>query len=221
MVDIIKSRLTATSGTKTTGKPDVVILLDASGSMSPYIETVVSTFNEYVASVKNTANSISLYMFSDRGIFEKLYKEHPARIRKLSKEDYCPDGGTPLYDAMGKVIKKFEDSTRNVQFVTHTDGEENSSKEWSFTSIQAYIELFVKKGWLFVYLGEGLKAVEQFKYFSGLKMKFSENTRGATLDTLSQATQVYNMTCSNATATYTGSNLDILDIDKGEKIIAP
>ena len=112
MVDIIKDASASTS-TATTGKPDVVILLDASGSMGGNEESVVSTFNEYVEKVKDTAHSISLYMFDSHGIREKIHRENPNRIKKLTRDDYIVGAMTPLYDAMGKVMNEFNQSTRN------------------------------------------------------------------------------------------------------------
>ena len=189
MIDIIKE--TATPSTKAAGNPDVVILLDASGSMSQQRESVVSTFNEYVQSVKDTAHSISLYTFDSKGIFEKIYKENPSRIKKLTTDDYKPDAMTPLYDAMGKVMTKFEESNRNVQFVTHTDGLENDSKEWSYAKLKEYIDILTKKGWLFVYLGEGVEGKSELQKFEGLKVNFSSQNRGVATESLKAVTRRY------------------------------
>jgi hypothetical protein len=221
MLEIIKDPINSNSqfNTKTQGKPDVVILLDMSSSMSPYRDTVISTFNEYVASVKETANTLSLYMFDTNGIREKILKENPSRIRKLNRDDYTPCGGTPLYDAMGILIKKFESSKRNVQFVTHTDGEENASKEWNFISLNAYITAMTARGWLFTYLGEGISGAKEFtKFDSGLKVMYSPNNRGLAMKNFAMSTTTYSSTCSNELQNYTANQFGIVDVDKNESV---
>jgi hypothetical protein len=224
MLEITKKHISPESVQgKTQGKPDVVILLDSSSSMSPYREKVISTFNEYVASVKETANTISLYQFySDYlnvgHIIESIYKENPSRIKKLGYTDYCPNGGTPLYDAMGTLIKKFESSKRNVQFVTHTDGEENTSKEWLFETLNAYITAMTARGWLFTYLGEGLGARTINRFDAGLKFNYSPNNRESAMRNFAMATSTFATTSSNQLQSYTSNLLGIVDIDKNETV---
>lgn len=195
-----------------TNKPDVVVLLDASGSMALHQQAVVDTFNEYVESVQDIANSISLYTFDCAGVVEKLLKVDPSNV-KITTDDYSPRGMTPLYDAMGIVIGKFADySTRNVQFVTHTDGAENSSKEWTYPKLEEYIKTLTDKGWLFVYLGEGVSGKEEMSKFQGVKMNFDSNCRGIAMKRMSDTTTIYGTSGSNTMDAYTSDangNIDI------------
>lgn len=215
MIEIIKD--SAPTSTKTTGKPDVVILLDASGSMSAHRESVVSTFNEYVQSVKDTASSISLYTFDSNAIREKIFKQSPSRVKKLTTADYKPDAMTPLYDAMGAVMSKFEDSDRSVQFVTHTDGAENDSKEWNYPKLKEYVEILTAKGWLFVYLGEGIQGQGEMAKFQGVKVNFTAHTRAAAMATLSASTQTYASAGTNDLKAYTSSSDGSINIKKDDK----
>ncbi len=218
MVNII-SDLLVTSGQKLSGKPDVVILLDASGSMSGYRSTVVSTFNEYVQSIKETAHSVSLYTFDSDGIREKLFKVNPSQVPTLTERDYAPCAMTPLYDAMGIVMTKFDISTRPVQFVTHTDGAENHSSEWNFERINEYMKILEKKGWMFVHLGEGVEGAKQVASFgSGLKMQMNDSVRGKTMRSLSDTTSYYAQTGVNQAAAYTGGISDTVDLVGGGDI---
>ena len=56
---------------------------------------------------------------------------------------YRPGGGTPLYDAIGKGISKvnaqIEDGD-HVLVTIITDGEENSSEEWTLKMVRSMIE---------------------------------------------------------------------------------
>ncbi len=219
MVDIIKNGVSASTSTKTTeGKPDVVVLLDASGSMGGNEESVVSTFNEYVEKVKDSAHSISLYMFDSQGIKEKILRENPSRVRKMTVDDYKVGLMTPLYDAMGKVMNEFNNSDRNVQFVTHTDGLENDSKEWNYQKLKEYIETLTKKGWLFIYLGEGIEGAQEMQKFQGIKMNFSPANRGATMEAFVGTTVSYAAGASNDLRNYTDSLSGTIDIDNDEKV---
>lgn len=229
MIDIINDEITAPSKAKVSkGKPHVVLLLDESGSMSAYRESVVSTFNEYVQSVKDSAHDISLYTFESTGGFgkqaktiirRKIDKESPARVPKLKEKDYSPGGGTPLYDSMATIMKEFEKSKRPVQFVVHTDGEENSSAEWQFASLDDYIKRLEKKGWMFVYLGEGIQGRQTMAQFSaGLKLNFSDATRGATMKSVSDTTAYYSHTGVNVAQAFGAKADGSIDIDAGEQL---
>lgn len=220
MIDIIKTPLNTNTPSNTFGKPHVVILLDESGSMKPHQDQVISTFNEYVNSVKDSAHDISLYTFDSFGVREKIFQENPSRIRKLTSADYSPNAMTPLFDAMGRVLRKFDDAMkvgRPVQFVTHTDGEENDSREWNFAKLNEYIGILTARGWLFVYLGEGLKGQEQLKKFDGLKMNFSSQNRGVAMETMGAVTESYSLTGSNRMDSYVTTG-DSLNVDAGEKL---
>jgi uncharacterized protein with von Willebrand factor type A (vWA) domain len=222
MVDIIKDPITAPPKVnKTEGKPDVVILLDESGSMAGHRDEVVSTFNEYVQSIKKTAHSVSLYTFDSEGwsgninirLKEKLFKVNPSRVPKLTNADYEPTGATPLFDSMGAIMQKFDNSGRNVQFVTHTDGQENASKEWNFESLENYIAKLTKKGWLFVYLGEGVQGKETMSSFQGLKMDYSSHNRVRVMKGLAQTTALYASGVGNSMSEYAVDGSDTLNMD--------
>lgn len=75
-----------------------------------------------------------------------------------------------MLDAIGRTINKLvsvqrntaeEYRAENVMFVIITDGEENSSREYSSQKVKAMIEHEKDKyGWEFVFLGANIDAVE-------------------------------------------------------------
>ena len=79
-----------------------------------------------------------------------------AQTKDLDWKAYCPGGGTPLYDAIGKGISKtnaqIEDGD-HVLVTIITDGEENSSEEWTLKMIRTMIEKLKKKNWTFTLIG--------------------------------------------------------------------
>ncbi len=217
MIDIVNDPIGAPPTPENLVHPNVVVLLDESGSMQAYRNEVVSTFNEYVDKVRKTAKSISLYTFDSTGIREKLFKEHPDRLKRLTEKDYNPGEMTPLYDAMGIVMNKFQHETRPVHFVVHTDGLENHSKEWTKASLDEYIANLTNKhnnGWLFTYLMEGLEGREALKEFAGLKLGMSNSSRGVAMGVVATATINYAATCDNNPLSYTVSGTDTDDLDE-------
>ncbi len=198
--------------------PDAVFLLDESGSMQQHRSAVVSTFNEYVQSVRGTAKTVSLYTFDGTGIREKIFKVAPDRVARLTEQDYRPNASTPLYDAMAAVIIKFQYNQRPVQFFAHTDGEENASVEWTKPRLDELIAQQTARGWLFTYLMEGLKGREAMQNFQGLKMAFTPGTRGQAMGMAVSSTQAYAMTNDSNPLTYTADGTDEVDVDAGGKL---
>jgi len=81
-----------------------------------------------------------------------------SKVEKLTDKTYEPRGGTPLYDAIGKTVRAIQDKANGykVMFVTLTDGEENSSSEWTSDTIKTLIkEKEDKDKWTFSYIGVG------------------------------------------------------------------
>jgi len=216
-MEIISNPLNVTSTPKSNArKPHVVILLDASGSMNSHRNTVVSTFNEYKTSILKTAKTLSLYTFESDNLEERIFQESPGRVKDLTTDDYRIGGWTPLYDAMGLVIQKFRFEDRPVQFITHTDGDENASKGYTKHALDELIAQMTKQGWLFTYLGEGLQAQAQFSTFQGLKVNFEPGQRGVMMRSLSNTTALYSSSNNAVASAYTTSGSDTINI--GESV---
>src|SRR5262249_48815401 len=107
----------------------------------------------------------------------KVYGATPINdVIDLTDATYVPDGGTPLIDAAVKLIhatadyisKNFKTEQPGVQVVIQTDGEENSSREYSYADLTALIKEKEGQGWSFVFIGAGIDA-----YSQSAKMGFS------------------------------------------------
>ena len=187
-------------------KTHIKIILDESGSMSSHREQVVNTFNEYVTSLRKgeakKSIRLGLRKFTTHGTDRRLRMEEVfdgkklGDVEELTMDDYMPDAMTPLLDAVGVTIRetaKQLKSTAKVLIVIHTDGQENSSTEYTYQTLAALIkEMEETRGWTFVYLGEGLQAFDQGAKF-GVKNvgNFTPNRRGAVMDTLAVASTSY------------------------------
>lgn len=154
-------------------KTIVTMLLDESGSMTPHAADVRKTFGQYVNGLKKEGvkGRLNLLTFDDPNGWAGKNGQPLVRVvrdavridktkGKLTEAEYTPNGGTPLYDAIGSGIRHTEEFLKSkkkdwgVLFVVHTDGCENASKEFSQTEIVNLIKQKEKDGWTFVYLGE-------------------------------------------------------------------
>lgn len=144
-----------------------LIVLDKSGSMSSMREEAINGCNNTFKSIRKqneTESSqlmehvVTLVLFDTSGI-DTLYHNEPAeRVRDITKRDYAPCGGTPLYDALGISLNKLKAEINKEEgygvFVTViTDGEENASVEYSFKDIRGLIGDLRGEGWAFTYIG--------------------------------------------------------------------
>lgn len=154
-----------------------LIIMDESGSMDRMKAQALSGANETIMTIRKAQEDMpnmlqkltfvtfdSLYDGTDvRTIFDDLPIDE---VRNLHERDYCPCGGTPLYDAMGISLSKLQEQ---VQAEEHalvtiiTDGLENASHEYSGKAIKSIITLLREKGWVFAYIGANQDAVEVAK----------------------------------------------------------
>ena len=115
------------------GVTHVIILLDETGSMGGIREQTISSFNEYIDTLKSSGNKfkVTLTKFNSNRIKTVYSNRDINNVIKLTKKSYIPRAMTPLYDAMAKTINKVKDNEYDkVLFVVQTDGYENYSKEF-------------------------------------------------------------------------------------------
>ena len=150
------------------GYTHVSILIDRSGSMSRLKKDVIGGFNQLIEDQQKEDGelTISLVQFDDNyGLqFEVTNDLSPVKeVVLLTEANYIPRGGTPLNDALARMITETgdklaamneNDRPEKVLFVTITDGEENASKEQTTASIKKMIEHQESVyNWKFLYIG--------------------------------------------------------------------
>lgn len=151
-------------------KKFVSMILDESGSMGVVRETTISGFNEYVQSIRNETPKAILTLTQFNSCTTKIVHDSVAikDVPTMGLADYDPNCGTPLYDAIGKTVNalsaKVGKSKANVLVVIFTDGEENSSTEYTLKAIQALIKEKRAAGWDFIYIGANMEAWQAKSY---------------------------------------------------------
>ncbi len=140
-----------------------LIIVDESGSMSVIRKQAFSGMNETLQTVRQmqkkypaTEQFVTLVTF-DSGHMKWHYDNAPAAdTQNLKWQAYDPCAATPLYDAMGRAISKVNAQVEdgdNVLVTVITDGEENSSEEWTLKMIRTMIEKLKKQRWTFTLIG--------------------------------------------------------------------
>ena len=140
-----------------------LIIVDESGSMEIIRKQAFVGMNETLQTVRKMQEKfpdqeqfVTLLTF-DTGHTTWHYNNLPAaQTKELDWKAYCPSGGTPLYDAIGKGISKTNaqiEEGDNVLVTIITDGEENSSEEWTLKMVRTMIEKLKKQHWTFTLIG--------------------------------------------------------------------
>lgn len=148
---------------------DVVFVLDKSGSMSGLESDTIGGFNSMLKEQKKGEGICRITTVLFDTDYTVLHDKKDVReVEPLTEEDYIAGGGTALLDALGKSIShiiKFqkecgkENCADKVLFVIITDGQENSSREYSLEQIKKIIKKRQEKhGWEFLFLGANIDA---------------------------------------------------------------
>lgn len=140
-----------------------LIIVDESGSMSVIRKQAFTGMNETLQTVRQMqkkypeiSQHVTLVTFDSEHITWH-YDNTPAdQTSNLDWNNYNPTAATPLYDTMGKAISKVNaqiEEGDNVLVTVITDGEENSSEEWTQKMIKTMIEKLKKQNWTFTLIG--------------------------------------------------------------------
>ena len=153
------------------GLTELVFILDKSGSMGGLETDTIGGYNSMLAKQQEVEGEchITTVLFDNN--YELLHDRIDIKaVSPISEKEYQVGGSTALLDAIGRTIYKIGNAQKHtaddyraekVMFVIITDGEENSSREYSAEKIKAQIERQKEKyGWEFVFLGANIDAIE-------------------------------------------------------------
>ncbi len=167
-----------------------LIIVDESGSMYVIRKQAFTGMNETLQTVRqmqkrfpDQEQRVTLLTF-DSGHTTWHYDNTPAsKTKDLSWKAYNPDGGTPLYDAIGQGISKVNAQIADgdhVLVTIITDGEENSSQEWTLKMVRTMIEKLKKQNWTFTLIGTDNLDVESMAHAFAIEehMEFRQDVEG-------------------------------------------
>ncbi len=143
--------------------PNLIVLLDESGSMWSYVDQTIESINDLIKEQQKDKSpaTLTVHAFDDE-FRTSLDGVNLHSIKEFN--DYKPNGGTALYDAVAKTItlaiEKFGEKSKTIIAII-TDGGENCSKEVSQDAVIKLVDRCRKKyKWKFMFLSEGIDAKE-------------------------------------------------------------
>jgi uncharacterized protein YegL len=142
-------------------------VLDKSGSMEMIREATIAGFNQFLRDQQEEGGAASLTLTLFDTHFSTVITALPLpQVRPLNMRTYIPGGGTALYDAIAQTMALTDryvavHKPDQVLFVIMTDGEENSSHEFTREQIMRMIEDRQRTAdYEFIYLGANQDAYQ-------------------------------------------------------------
>ncbi|RYD26349.1 MAG: VWA domain-containing protein [Verrucomicrobiaceae bacterium] len=156
--------------------------------MSTIVNDTIGGFNVFLKDQKSAPGTATLTLHQFDGAFETNYQEINIQDAKdLDQSSFVPRGSTALLDAIGQaMVSAGERLARNpaekVVFTIITDGEENSSHEYTREKIFEMIKHQTEKyNWQFVFLGANQDAISvgtELGVQANASMTYKANSRG-------------------------------------------
>ena len=153
-------------------------LLDRSGSMQSLTDDVIGGYNTYIADRADGNESVTMttVQFDSQDPFEIIDDGCDIKkVRDLTRSTYQPRGATPLYDAVGMLIKRADQRSKDREaagspsedqlLIIFTDGMENDSRTFNRRMIFDLIRDRSDQDWTFVFMG-----ANQDSYLEGHKV---------------------------------------------------
>jgi uncharacterized protein YegL len=160
----------------------IVLLLDRSGSMQLIKEDMEGGIKTFMDAQKLETGDCTVTVAQFDSVYEVLQQRVP--ISKIKDIKISPRGSTALLDSMGRLINEVgvdlasmneDERPDRILFITVTDGEENSSHEFTNEMLKNLIkEQEDKYAWNFTYIGANQDAFANAEKFGG-KMSNSMN----------------------------------------------
>jgi hypothetical protein len=148
---------------------EIAVILDRSGSMQDAKNDHEGGLNSFVEDQRQLEGAVNftLIQFDSVNPCEVMYDGVP--ISEVRECKLLPRGGTPLLDAVGQGIahldKRFSamgEQPEQIIVMVITDGEENSSREFTKQRVKDMVAEHEKKGnWKFLFLGANIDAFHE------------------------------------------------------------
>ena len=159
-----------TQSNKNINLSELVYIIDRSGSMSGMEEAAVEAFNQFVDEQQKVEGDAVLTQVLFDTEFQKPVDACPiGKVPRMEIADFRPGGCTALLDAIGLSIKTTRQRLKampegerpaTVVFAIFTDGQENSSRRYTWSRIAAKIKRRSElDGWQFLFLAANQDAI--------------------------------------------------------------
>lgn len=217
---------------------DIICILDRSTSIrtSGLVDRTIEGFNSFLADQKKETGSAKLTLcLFDGGTgygaeagktYEIIHDGIDIQsVPELNNKTFVPRGMTALFDSIGATIdtvynrwKDATDRADKVIFLIMTDGEENSSKEYTQ---QAISDLIKKRkdddNWVFLFIGANIDTMKVgggLGISSGNTMSYSNTGHGVGMAYTNMSASVSHLRSATFSMTSTDSLLSDNGIEK-------
>lgn len=169
----------------------IVSLIDCSGSMRDLHGATIEAYNGFLFNLQKQPGeaNIRLIQFDDR--YEILYDSPLLKARTLTMADVVPRGSTALNDALGRTITELgielsslqpEERPERVILYIQTDGQENSSKNFTLDQVNGMITHQREKyNWNFIFAAANMdaqKVAESYGMLPQSAVRYHAGVRG-------------------------------------------
>jgi uncharacterized protein YegL len=164
-------------------KTRIVLIVDRSGSMYPLRDDATGGVNTFIEEQKALPDSNTELMLVE---FDEQYNVvYDGSLAEAPTYKLVPRGSTALLDAIGKTLSSVKAKAKKKDKVLVniiTDGQENSSREWTKDKMRALMEDCRELGWEFLFLcaDESQMSEAQMWGFSDSQTQTYSNTAGGT-----------------------------------------
>lgn len=181
----------------------IAVVLDESGSMGVVRDATIAGLNEFVQAQKTAEGAgdayLSVIKFDAPQIKTLCENQLVANVQPFSHKDYQPNGGTNLMDAIGYTLNRVDgvlgsvpqEERPGVLVVIITDGQENSSREYTTAQIKEMVKSAESQDWTFTFLGANVDAFSMGHAFGMQQsntVNYSTASMGDTMEVLSKMT---------------------------------
>jgi len=207
-------------------KNEIFFILDRSGSMSGIESDTIGGYNSFLEKQRKdeAPTSVTTILFDDR--YEVLHNVRDIQdVTGITDQDYFVRGSTALLDAIGKTINSAKNrilsqskinQPDNIIFVIITDGMENASTEYTYSSVRELINLQESEHkWEFIFLGADLKSSKDADMMGISRNKQAFYSKSRTNEVFKSVSD--NITCFKMQGTLNESWADEIDESKTKK----
>lgn len=175
---------------------DIIYIIDRSGSMADLMSDAIGGFNTFVKEQQKEEGECYLTLIAFDTAYDIVYDRIPIQeVKELNVDKIPPRGGTALNDAVGKALSSMP-AYWNVITLIMTDGEENSSIEWTFDTIKGLVQSRIKDGWEINFVGVGIDGFAQGRLMGIHSKNISSVSK------TKQGVDTYSGTFTNSVSTY-------------------
>lgn len=193
-------------------KTEILVITDRSGSMGSIADDVIGGFNRFLRDQKRQPGEARMTYTQFDTQYEVVYQGRPIQqVEELDSNTFVPRGGTALFDAIGRTLneqgKRIKDEAwaELVVVCIITDGDENSSKEYSRERVREMVAHAEANGWKFLFLAANQDAFAASRNFGSSAQysgNFQANSAGVAM--------AYSSTSATLSAMRSGENPDKL-----------